>query len=65
MPRIVPVNAAIRLLVHPGRDSKKFYGPGILCSGISFSAAAGALAMSKEGEQKTILQVYVIEHFRA
>jgi ABC-2 type transport system permease protein len=60
MPRIAPVNAAIRLWFNPGRDSKKFYGPGIFVLGISmFPPLLAALAMAKEGEQKTILQVYV------
>ncbi len=55
-----PVEAAIRLWYNPGRSSKKFYGPGIFVLGISmFPPLLAALAMSKEGEQKTILQVYV------
>lgn len=55
-----PVAAAIRLWYNPGRSSKKFYGPGIFVLGISmFPPLLAALAMSKEGEQKTILQVYV------
>jgi ABC-2 type transport system permease protein len=57
---IAPVNAAIRLWFNPGRESKKFYGPGVFVLGISmFPPLLAALAMSKEGEQKTILQVYV------
>jgi len=55
-----PVEAAIRLWYNPGRSSKKFYGPGIFVLGISmFPPLLAALATSKEGEQKTILQVYV------
>jgi ABC-2 type transport system permease protein len=55
-----PVKAEIRLWYNPGRVSKKFYGPGIFVLGISmFPPLLAALAMSKEGEQKTILQVYV------
>ncbi len=55
-----PVRAEIRLWYNPGRVSKKFYGPGIFVLGISmFPPLLAALAMSKEGEQKTILQVYV------
>ena len=55
-----PVRADIRLWFNPGRESKKFYGPGIFVLGISmFPPLLAALAMSKEGEQKTILQVYV------
>ena len=55
-----PVKAAIRLWYNPGRSSKKFYGPGIFVLGISmFPPLLAALAMAKEGEQKTILQVFV------
>ena len=55
-----PVQTAIRLWYNPGRSSKKFYGPGIFVLGLSmFPPLLAALAMSKEGEQKTILQVYV------
>ena len=55
-----PVNAAIRLWFNPGVSSKKFYGPGVFVLGISmFPPLLAALAMAKEGEQKTILQVYV------
>lgn len=58
--RPAPVQAAIRLWFNPGRSSKKFYGPGIFVLGISmFPPVLAALAMAKEGEQKTILQVYV------
>lgn len=49
-----------RLWFNPGRDPHKFYGPGIFVLGISmFPALLAALAASREGEQKTILQVYV------
>ena len=55
-----PVEAAIRLWYNPGRSSKKFYGPGIFVLAMSmFPPLLASLAMSKEGEQKTILQVYV------
>jgi ABC-2 type transport system permease protein len=54
------VQAAIRLWYNPGRSSKKFYGPGIFVLGISmFPPLLASLAMAKEGEQQTILQVYV------
>jgi ABC-2 type transport system permease protein len=54
------VNAQVRLWYNPGRDSPKFYSPGIFVMGLSmFPALLAALAMAKEGEQKTILQVYV------
>lgn len=56
----VLVGAQVRLWYNPGRDSPKFYSPGIFVVGISmFPALLAALAMAKEGEQKTILQVYV------
>ena len=55
-----PVQALIRLWYNPGLSSKKFYGPGIFVLGLSmFPPLLAALAMAKEGEQKTILQVYV------
>jgi ABC-2 type transport system permease protein len=55
-----PVVASIRLWYNPGLSSKRFYGPGIFVLGISmFPPLLAALAMAKEGEQKTILQVYV------
>src|ERR1035438_9145168 len=54
------VGAQVRLWYNPGRDSPKFYSPGIFVMGLSmFPALLAALAMAKEGEQKTILQVYV------
>jgi ABC-2 type transport system permease protein len=55
-----PVTAAIRLWFNPGESSPKFYGPGIFVLGISmFPTLLATLATAKEGEQKTILQVYV------
>jgi ABC-2 type transport system permease protein len=55
-----PVHAVMRLWFNPGLSSKKFYGPGVFVLGISmFPPLLAALAMAKEGEQKTILQVYV------
>jgi ABC-2 type transport system permease protein len=55
-----PVVAAIRLWYNPSRSSQKFYGPGIFVMAMSiFPPLLATLAMSKEGEQKTILQVYV------
>jgi ABC-2 type transport system permease protein len=57
---MAPVTAAIRFWFNPGRSSKKFYGPGIfvLCMSL-FPPLLATLASAKEGEQKTILQVYV------
>ena len=55
-----PVQTAIRLWYNPGLSARKFYGPGIFVLGLSmFPPLLAALAMAKEGEQKTILQVYV------
>lgn len=55
-----PVRTAIRLWYNPGLSAKKFYGPGIFVLGLSmFPPLLAALAMAKESEQKTILQVYV------
>ena len=55
-----PIQTAIRLWFNPGLSSKKFFGPGIFVLGLSmFPPLLAALAMAKEGEQKTILQVYV------
>lgn len=55
-----PIRAAIRLWYNPGRSSKKFYGPGIFVLALSiFPPLLAALAMAKEEDQKTILQVYV------
>src|ERR1700691_1140021 len=54
------VGAHVRLWYSPGRDSPRCYSPGIFVMGISmFPALLAALSMAKEGEQKTILQVYV------
>jgi ABC-2 type transport system permease protein len=55
-----PIRTAMRMWYNPGRSSRKFYGPGIFVLGLSmFPPLLAALAMAKEGEQKTILQVYV------
>src|SRR5262249_26959082 len=60
LPRVAAVPTAIRLWYNPGLSSKKFYGPGIFVLGISmFPPLLAALAMARETEQKTILQVYV------
>lgn len=54
------VTPEIRLWFNPGRNSQKFYAPGMFVLGISmFPPLLASLAMAKEGEQKTILQVYV------
>lgn len=54
------IRTATRLWFNPGRESKKFFGPGFLVLSLAiFPTVIAALAMSREGEQKTILQVYV------
>jgi ABC-2 type transport system permease protein len=54
------VRSVVRLWYNPGLSARKFYGPGIFVLAISmFPPLLASLAMAKEGEQKTILQVYV------
>jgi ABC-2 type transport system permease protein len=54
-----PVRAEVRLWYNPGRSSRKFYGPGVFVLMLSiFPPLLASLAMAKEGEQKTLLQVY-------
>jgi ABC-2 type transport system permease protein len=54
------VRSVVRLWYNPGLSAKRFYGPGIFVLAISmFPPLLASLAMAKEGEQKTILQVYV------
>jgi ABC-2 type transport system permease protein len=55
-----PVKMRTRLWYNPGRESRKYIGPGVFAVGLAlFPPLLAALAMSREGEQKTILQVYV------
>jgi ABC-2 type transport system permease protein len=55
-----PVQAVIRFWYNPGLSSHKFYGPGIFVLAVSmFAPLLATLAMAREGERKTILQVYV------
>jgi ABC-2 type transport system permease protein len=54
------VVASQRFWFNPGRDSDQYVGPGIFAVGLAlFPPLLAALAVSREGEQKTILQVYV------
>ncbi len=54
------VRVNTRLWFNPGREPRKFYGPGMFVLGLSiFPPLLATLAMSREGEQQTILQVYV------
>ncbi len=58
--RPAPVAAAMRFWYNPGLSAKKFYGPGMFVLVISlFPPLLATLAMAREGEQLTILQVYV------
>lgn len=55
-----PVEAQIRLWYNPGLSSRKYSGPGVFVLAVSmFPPLLASLAMAKEGENKTILQVYV------
>jgi ABC-2 type transport system permease protein len=54
------VQARTRLWFNPGRDTQKFIGPGAFAVILAlFPPLLAALSLSREGEQKTILQVYV------
>lgn len=54
------IKAEIRLWYNPGLSSKKYTGPGVFVLALSmFPPLLASLAMAKEGEKKTILQVYV------
>lgn len=54
------IQPRIRFWFNPGRDSDKYIGPAIFAVTLAlFPPLLAALAMSREGEQKTILQVYV------
>ena len=54
------VQTAVRFWFNPSLSSKRFYGPGIMVMSLSmFPPLLATLAMAREGERKTILQVYV------
>jgi ABC-2 type transport system permease protein len=56
----VPIQPQIRYWFNPGREDLKYFGPGVLAFGMAlFPTLLAALALSREGELKTILQVYV------
>ncbi|MGQ0762809.1 MAG: ABC transporter permease [Acidobacteriota bacterium] len=60
VPTAPAVRAQMRFWYNPGRESDKYIGPGMFAVGLAlFPPLLAALAMSREGEQKTILQVYV------
>lgn len=54
------IKSEMRMWYNPGASSRKFIGPGAFAVVLAlFPPLLAALAMSREGEQKTILQVYV------
>ena len=58
--REVAIQPQIRYWFNPGREDLKYFGPGVLAFGMAmFPTLLAALALSREGELKTILQVYV------
>ena len=55
-----PIEAQIRLLYNPGRSDRDFVGPGAMAVVLALlPPLLASLAMSREIETKTILQVYV------
>lgn len=60
-PRATPaIQVDMRMWYNPGGSSKRFIGPGAFAVVLAlFPPLLAALALSREGEQKTILQVYV------
>jgi drug efflux transport system permease protein len=63
IPSTAPVRAVVpqvRYWFNPGREDLKYFGPGVLAFGMAlFPTLLAALALSREGELQTILQVYV------
>lgn len=58
--RRMAIRPQIRYWFNPGREDLKYFGPGVLAFGMAmFPTLLAALALSREGELKTILQVYV------
>jgi drug efflux transport system permease protein len=54
------IKTEMRMWYNPGASSRKFIGPGAFAVVLAlFPPLLAALALSREGEQKTILQVYV------
>src|SRR5713226_5218039 len=54
------IKPEIRYWFNPGREDLKYFAPGVLAFGMAmFPRLLAALALSREGELKTILQVYV------
>jgi ABC-2 type transport system permease protein len=59
--KITPtINAETRLWFNPGRETDKYMGPAVIAVVLAlFPPLLAALAMARETEQKTILQVFV------
>ena len=56
----VAIQPQIRYWFNPGREDIKYFAPGVLAFGMAlFPPLLAALALSREGELQTILQVYV------
>jgi ABC-2 type transport system permease protein len=54
------IQPRIRYWFNPGREDLKFFAPGVLAFGMAlFPPLLAALALAREGELQTILQVYV------
>ena len=54
------IKTEMRMWYNPGASTRKFIGPGAFAVVLAlFPPLLAALALSREGEQKTILQVYV------
>jgi len=54
------IQTQIRYWFNPGREDLKYFGPGVLAFGMTmFPTLLAALALAREGDLKTILQVYV------
>jgi ABC-2 type transport system permease protein len=54
------ITGVVRLWFNPGLDSKKFYGPGIFVLVLTlFPTLLAALSVAREGDEQTILQIYV------
>jgi ABC-2 type transport system permease protein len=57
---VTAIQTRLRYWFNPGREDIKFFGPGVLAFGMAlFPPLLAALALSREGELQTILQVYV------
>ena len=60
VPPRVAIQPKVRYWFNPGREDLKYFGPGVLAFGMTmFPTLLAALALAREGDLKTILQVYV------